>query len=306
MLFSLSHPQYLLLLFAIPIIFFIHFFSLTNKKKRALKFANFDAIAKIEGVDFFSKNILMLFLNVLIVTLLIFAISGLTLHITAKSTSFSYVLAIDSSQSMEAKDFSPSRIEVAKQTAINFIDSAPMGVRIGVISFAGDSKIEQDMTQRKDELKNSINGIVTGGYGGTDLYEAVLSSSNLLKNENDKAIILLSDGQINVGSVDQAISYANDNEVVIHTIGIGTIEGGATPYGFSKLDEDSLKSLAYNTNGKYFSAENRENLSNALSGIFDLTQRNVAIELFDYLIIISLILIVLEFFLSNTRYGSFP
>ncbi len=306
MIFTFSHPQYLVLLFAIPLIFFIHFYSLGNKKKKALRFANFDAIAKIEGIDFFSKNIFILLINVLIALSLVFAVSGFTVTFLAKSSSFSYVLAIDSSQSMEAKDLNPDRISAAKQTAVGFIDSAPLGVRIGVVSFSGGSKIEKDMTERKDELRSAVKGIIIGGLGGTDLYEAVLTSTNVLKNENQKSVILISDGQINVGNIDEAIDYANYNNVIVHTIGIGTKEGGSTEYGFSKLDEDSLRSLAYNTNGEYFSAENQESLSNALSSVFAFTEKKVALNLSDYLVIMSLVLLVLEFFLSNTKYMNFP
>jgi Ca-activated chloride channel family protein len=304
--FTFSHPQYLLLLFALPLLFFIHFLSLGNKKKRALKFANFDAIARIQGVDFFSKNVVILFLNLVIATLIIFAVSGLTFSTTAKSSSFSFVIAIDSSESMEANDFLPDRITVAKETAVDFVDSAPLGFRAGIISFSGSSRIEKDVTDRKDELRTAINGINIGGFGGTDVYEAILTASNLLKNEESKAIILLSDGQINAGNVDEAIDYANYNQVVVHTIGMGTKEGGMTEYAISKLDEDSLKSLSYNTGGNYFSAENKENLSNAFLEMYALTDRKVAISLADYLLIFSVILLVFEFFLTNTRYLNLP
>ncbi len=305
-LFYFSHPEYLFFLFAIPLIFFIHFLALSNRKKKALKFANFDAIARIEGIDFFSKNVILLLLNAVVMLALIFAVSGLTVNVLTKASSFSFVIAIDSSKSMEATDFSPSRIEVAKETAKDFISSSPLGTKMGVISFSGGSKIQIDMTDRKDELRNAINSIEVGGLGGTDIYESVLTSTNLLKNEDNKAIILLSDGQLNVGSVQEAIDYADYYGVVINTIGMGTKEGGATEFGLSKLDEDSLKSLAYNTHGKYFSAEGKANLSQAFTEMFNITEKEVAIKLQDYLLIVAIVLLVLEFFLSNTKYVSLP
>lgn len=304
--FSFLHPQYLWLLFAIPVIFFIHMFALSNRKKKALKFANFDAIARIQGIDFFSKNVVVLMMNILIAAFLIFAVSGLTFHVTAQSSSFSYVLAIDSSQSMEADDFDPDRITAAKQTAVRFVNEAPIGTRFGVISFSGGSKIESDMTERRDEIKDAIFGISISGFGGTDLYEAVLTSSNLLKNEEHKAVILLSDGQINVGNIDDAIDYANYNSVIVHTIGVGTVEGGNTQFGISKLDEDSLKGLAYNTEGEYFNSLDAENLSRTFTGLYDYTTKKVAIPLFDYLIIFALVLLILEFFIANTKFVNLP
>jgi Ca-activated chloride channel family protein len=162
------------------------------------------------------------------------------------------------------------------------------------------------MTEKKDELKRAIDSIIISGIGGTDLYEAVLTSTNLLKNENQKAIVLLSDGQVNVGNVDDAVEYANANNVVINTIGIGTPEGGQTEFAISKLDEDSLKSLAYSTGGVYFSAANKQNLTNSFSQIFKVTRRKVTIETVDYLLLLAIILVVLEFFLSNTKYMNLP
>lgn len=300
--FSFLHPQYLWLLFVIPLIFLIHFFSLSNRKKVALKFANFDSISRIEGIDFFSKNVFVLFLNVLIATSIVFSLSGLTFHTIAKSSDFSYVIALDSSQSMEATDFSPNRITVAKQTIVSFLNNAPLGVRFGLISFSGSTKIEKDMTERKDEVKSSLFDIGISGFGGTDIYEAVLTAANLLKNENQKAVIILSDGQINVGNIDDAIDYANDHDLIVHTIGIGTKEGGETPYGLSKLDDDSLKSLAFNTNGNYTSAGDSNELSKAFNNIYQFKNKKVSINLNDYLLLFAFALIVIEFFLTSTRY----
>ena len=306
MIFSFSHPYYLFLLFVIPLFFFIHFFSLSNRKRTALKFANFDAIARIEGVDFFSKNIVLLFLNLFIVFSLILAISGLTFHITKQASSFSFILAVDSSRSMQADDFFPNRLTFSKQTAKDFVNTLPYGTNIGVVSFSGSSYIEQDISQDKSAVKNAIENIELSGFGGTDLYEAVITSVNLLKNEKNKAIVLLSDGQINIGTIEEAINYAKKNDILIHTIAIGTQEGGATDYSISKLDEDSLKSVAYMTQGNYFEARNGEALAESFAEILRLTKTRVSIGCFNYLILFSLILLALKFFLTNTRYINLP
>ena len=306
MIFSFSHPQYLFLLFLIPLFFLIHFLSLNNRKKVALKFANFDAIAKIQGVDFFSKNILILFLSLFIVLSMVLAISGLTFHTFKQSSSFSFVIAIDQSQSMQADDFFPDRLTVSKQVAKDFVDAIPYGVNIGVVSFSGSSYIEQDMSQNKGEIKNAIENIELAGFGGTDLYEAVITSTNLLKNKENKAIVLLSDGQINVGTIEGVIDYANDNDVIIHTVAIGTKEGGKTDYAISKLDEDSLKSVSYMTGGNYFTAETKEALAESFTEILKLTKKKVSIEVSNYLILFSIVLFVLGFFLTNTKYFHLP
>ncbi|MBU2052615.1 MAG: VWA domain-containing protein [Nanoarchaeota archaeon] len=233
---------------------------------------------------------------------MIFAVSGLTVQVFKQSSSFSFVIVIDSSESMGADDFEPNRITAAKQTAMDFVDEAPVGVRMGVVSFSGNAYIEQDISTDKIEIKNSINEIKIEGWGGTDLYEAVIASVNLLEDEDVKAIILLSDGQINVGKIEDIVDYSNKKEVIIHSIAIGTKEGGKTSYAISKLDEDTLESISYNTGGDYFLAENKETLSQSFLNILNLTRKKVSIKLSDYLMLFALSLFVLEFFLSNTRY----
>ena len=303
---SFTHPYYLFLLVVIPLIIFIHFVSLKHKGGRALRFANFEAISKIRGIDLYSKNISILILTILISTLLIFSVSGFAIQRTMSASSFSFVIAIDSSTSMEANDMTPDRITSAKNTALNFIDMTPIGTKFGVVSFSGNALIEQGMSQEKSLVKSAINNIGLSMISGTDLYEGIITSTNLLVSEEAGAVILLSDGQINVGDLDDAIEYANIHNVLIHSIAIGTVEGGQTSYGLSKVDEDSLKAVAYNTNGKFFRATNSEELSASFNEILEYEIKNVSFNLSKHLVIVALLLFILEYTLINTRYKIFP
>lgn len=296
---SFTHPLYLSFLFVIPILIFFHFYSLKNMRGKALKFANFEAIARVKGIDLYSKNILLLIFNILFVVLLVFSLAGLSLHKEIRTSGFSFVIAIDNSDSMSALDLSPNRLAVAKETAKGFVNSLPYQSSIGVISFSGNSKIEQPLTENKQEADFAIDNIEISEVKGTDIYEAISNSIEVLKNEKNKAIILLSDGQINVGSIDEAIDYAKYTEVLIHTIGIGTVEGGEVSYGLSKLDEDSLKSLAYNTDGKYFNAQNKQELEKSFNDIIMETKKLGKIDLSFYLIIAVIILFVIKEFLLS-------
>jgi Ca-activated chloride channel homolog len=305
--FSFSHPQYLFLLFLIPLIFVIHFFSFNYKRKIALKFANFKAIANVQGVDFFSKNVVVLIISLLLVLSLVFSISGFTIHVLREATSFSFVLAIDSSSSMSANDLVPDRITAAKETAKLFVDQTAADTRIGVVSFSGGSYIEKELTENKNEVKKAIDEIQLNSPGGTDLFDGVFTSTNLLDSEKNKAIVLLSDGQINAGDdIETIIYYANQNNVIVNVIAMGTKTGGAMGSVLSKLDEDTLKSIAYNTGGTYFTAESGQELSTAFSQILQKTERKVAINFNNYLLLFAIFLFILIFFLINTRYMNFP
>lgn len=303
---SFTHPVYLSFLVLIPIIIFIHFLSLRYKGGQAIRFANFEAIAKIRGIDLFSKNIVILVLTIAISVVLILALSGLTVQRTMSASSFSYVIALDSSKSMEADDLFPNRMEIAKQTATEFVENTPAGTFIGVVSFSGNTLIEQELTQDKALVKRAINDVAIKFISGTDLFEAIITSTNLLKPEDAKSIVLLSDGQINIGDLSDAIEYANKHGIMVHSIALGTLEGGMTTYGLSRVDEESLKSVAYNTNGKFFRARTVDEISESLSQILDYKIKNVSFNLTHRLMLIALILFIMEFILINTRYRVFP
>ena len=103
----------------------------------------------------------------------------------------------------------------------------------------------------------------------------------------------MSDGQINIGNIDEVVNNAMMDEIVIHTIGIGTVEGGDTNFGLSKLDEDSLKSLSYSTQGKYFNVNNKTGIKKSFSEIIPLTKKVAAISMSFYLIILTIILFII-------------
>ena len=82
---------------------------------------------------------------------------------------------------------------------------------------------------------------------------------------NSAAIILLTDGQRTTG-VDtlEAAKMAADRGVRIYTVGIGTVDGETIGFeGWSmrvRLDEETLKKVALQTQGDYFYAGTAENL----------------------------------------------
>jgi len=297
MYFGFIYPEYLYLLFSIPALILFHFYTMKNIGGKSLKFANYEAIARVKGIDLYSKNVNVLLLDILIVSTLVFSLSGLTMYKEMDVSSFSFVIAIDSSESMGATDILPNRISAAKDTASYFIDSIPAGSRAGVISFSGNSYIEIEVTDNKQILRAAINNIKLTDKGGTDIYEAFSTSYFLLKDEENKAMILLSDGQINTGSITEVIQDAIKKGIVIHTIAIGTVEGGKTDFGVSKVDQDSLKSISYSTRGKFFTANSQEQMKQSFQDIIPITKKLGAINLSFILIIITLSLFVLKEFL---------
>lgn len=305
MLFTFEYPEYLFLLLAVPLLFVIHFFTLNNRKNKALRFANFEAISRIKGIDFFSRNWVVLFLSSLIVICLVLAVSGLIVYVTPfkGSSLYSFVIAVDSSKSMEADDLSPNRLQSAKESSVNFVDALPVGTKISVISFSSFTYIHQELTTNRNSVISSIKGVDLSDVGGTDLHEAVVTSSNLLSGEKNKALVLLSDGQVNTGNTEELLEYAKRNSLTIYTIGIGTEEGGNTSYDvISKLDKEFLEEIASETGGEFYEINDNTDLTSSFTDVLRLTKERTALDMSQYLMVFALILFLVMFFLINTRY----
>lgn len=275
-----------------------------------MKFANFPAIERVTGKKILSKNYALLALRIITLCLVIFSISGCVLVYEGKASNFDIVLAIDSSGSMLAEDYKPNRIEVAKEAALSFLNYTPENSRIGVISFSGVPFIKQRLTSDMKAVEKAINNISVEPIGGTAIGSAIITATNLLiESEKTRLIILLTDGQNNVGpSIEEAIRFANENNVNIYTIGVATKEGGLYPnLSFvSKLDSETLKKIAEGTNGKYYEAKNETAIFEIYQEIATSTIQKISLNLSPILMLAALILLFIEWGLLNTKYRTIP
>lgn len=303
--FTFAKPQYLLLLGVIPVLIFVHFYSLKHGKKQALKFANFDAIKRVTGGRVVAKNVLLLFLRMAVVVALILAATGTRLWHEGKTLDYDLVIAIDASSSMLAEDYKPNRMEATKTALLLFLDSLPGNVNVGLVSFSGAAYIHSLPTNEISMLKDDVRTMEIQKLGGTDIGSAIITSANLMASDRPKAIILLSDGQSNIGiTPNDAIEYIKDKKIVINTIGVGTSEGGViSDIGAAfKLDEETLKSISAATGGQYYRPTDETSLMATFSEIAKLKDRPVSIDLSLYLLFIAIALLLTEWGLISTKY----
>ena len=295
---------------ALPILVIVHFYSMKYTKRKDLKFANFEALERIVGKRLISKNWTLLIIRCTILFLLIFSAAGTVYWYTGWGSEFDYVLLIDGSTSMMADDFSPNRIEAAKEAANVFVDSLKGKANIGVATFTGTIFVKERLTDEKNKVKNAINKIEIEEIGGTAIGDAMVTISNtMFEDDKSNIIILLTDGQNNVGiSPETAIEYLNDNKVMVYTIGMATEEGGtfAGLGSLSTLDEETLQLIAGNTGGKYFSAKNLEDLKKAYRSIGSFEKKRLSKKLGISFMIIALFLLLIEWGLMNSKYRTLP
>ncbi|HRZ77363.1 MAG TPA: VWA domain-containing protein, partial [Bacteroidales bacterium] len=133
-----------------------------------------------------------------------------------------------------------------------------------------------------------------------------------------RVIILLTDGENNMGVLDpvSAAEIARVFGIRIYTIGVGT--RGMAPYPFQtpfgrqyqnvevKIDEALLEKVADMTGGMYFRATNNRTLESIYQEIdqmeksrIDVTEFHKKYEEFYWPALLGLLLILLEFFTRN-------
>lgn len=209
------------------------------------------------------------------------------------------VLVFDTSESMSADDLEPTRLEVAKAGAIEFVQDQPDSVDIGVVSFGPTGAVTLRPSEQRDEIVAAINRLQP--VGATDLEEGVFSALSVIANEpilylpdeegnveippvdfggfGSAIIVLFSDGEDTTESDPLPLAdFGAQAGIRIYTVGVGTVEGTTLDIdGFSvasALNEESLQDLAAQTNGTYFLAEQGEDLAAATEAI----ERDLVIE----------------------------
>lgn len=232
------------------------------------------------------------------------------------------MIATDISGSMLSEDFKPNRLEAGKNIAIDFIKNRPDD-RIGLVVFSGESFTQCPLTIDHDVLINLFSDIKNGMIDdGTAIGMGLATAVSRLKDSEakSKVIILLTDGVNNTGSIPPltGAEIAKQFGVRVYTVGVGT--NGSAPYPFKDqfgnthyqmipvdLDEGTLSKIASITGGKYFRAHNNTELSQIYQQIDKLEKVKIAVtqyhkktERFLPFAIIALILLSLEFLLSNT------
>ena len=303
-----GHPEYLWILVLVPLTAILHFLGLSMSRRKALQFANFAALERATGVKrAVPSNLLLLATRCGILVCLSIAVSGAVLWYQGTASSVDYVIALDASSTMLAKDIAPNRLEAAKASATKFLNSLPWKTKAGFVAFGGAPLIREKPTEDLAKVVAAVSRENTSEIGGTAIGEAIVTSSNLLADATrGRAIILITDGQSNVGvSIDESLKYAKLGGAAIYTIGVGTLKGGDFGGGFigTQLDESQLQFIANETGGKYFHAESPESLSKAFSEIVSSREQNLSVDLTFYLIMATLVLLYIEWWLANLRYS---
>ena len=241
------------------------------------------------------------------------------------------MIALDVSNSMLAQDYSPNRLERAKLAISRLVDKLH-GDRIGLIVFAGQSFVQLPITTDYVSAKIFLNTIGTESVPvqGTALGDAINTaiksfSSEAQMQQDNKAIILITDGENHEDDPVEAARMAAELGIKVFCIGVGSPEGKPIPYGpdgdlmkdregnivVTKLDEKVLEEVAAAGEGAYIRAGNAEfGLNPIIDDLKELQEQQFKSVVFEdyeeqymYFFAIALVFFLLEFLVGKMRVG---
>lgn len=180
-------------------------------------------------------------------------------------------IAIDLSQSMNATDIGPNRLQRVKFELKNLVKRFA-GDRIGLIIFSSEAFIQCPLTFDQNVLQLHLDGLNTGlvPNQGTDISAPLAMALSKFETEESngvksKTVILISDGEDFADNFRDLTNKLYEQSIKVFTLGVGTSQGSTIPRGngliidpktnqpaITRLEPTNMKLIAAQTNGQYF------------------------------------------------------
>ncbi len=331
-MYKFENPDILYALFALPV-FFLLFVLYQNWRKRKLKeFLDINLTNAI--IPLFPKHKLLLkyILFSLAFACLIISLAnpqiGSKLQ-EVKREGVDIIVALDLSNSMLAEDFSPNRLEKSKRSISKLVDRLHAD-RIGIVVFAGEAYVQLPLTSDYAAAKLFLRSVSTDimPTQGTAIGEAIELSAKSFDEQSKagKAIIIITDGENHEGDATAAASAAAEKDIKVFTVGMGSSKGVPIPVYrggqrvdyrkdrdgnsiVTRLNEDMLKEIAAAGSGKYIRASNAgtgldiimDELDSMEKAEYGTKMFSDYEDRFQYPLALGLLLLIIEFFISEKR-----
>lgn len=331
-MFRLSHPEFLYLYLLVPVFVLLFIFIQFRKKRAIIRLGDPELTGRLlEEVSSF-KQAMKFLLLLLAFSSLVFALSGPQLGTRlqdVKREGVDVVIALDVSNSMNAEDIRPSRLERSKQAIYRLVDRL-QGDRIGLIVFAGQAYVQLPITTDYGAAKLFLSTINTGivPVQGTAIGTAIRKAMETIGDSarTHSAVIVITDGENHEDDALEAAKEAKSKGIIVHTVGMGSPDGtpvpqyrGGTRVGFltdrlgntvmTKLDEATLQQIADAGRGKYVRASNSDDgLALIMKEIESMEKKEFSSKLFtdyedqfQYFSGLTLLLLLMEFIISERK-----
>jgi Ca-activated chloride channel homolog len=219
-------------------------------------------------------------------------------------------IALDLSESMEADDLFPNRLEAAKEVIDQFIARRPHD-RVGMVAFGAYASTVSPLTVDHGVLRQLVRRLQLGGIDGskTAIGAGLGLALNRLKESDaeSQVIVLLTDGVHNAEGIDPdtAAQEAKERGITVYTVLIGR-------HASAGVDPARLERIASLTGGFAYTAEDQQALVGTFQDLLDKLERStiqgdhVRAELFFWFLWPALALLLADVLLRSTRLRRFP
>lgn len=310
--FNWENPMFLYLLI-LPILWlFIKYGLRKNKRaKIVLVIPNDFPENKLARLQKYIPDVLQ---SLLIVSLVIALAEPYTTikYAEYRAEGINFAIGIDISSSMKNRDVAPSRFDVAKNMAQDFMKKRIAYDAFSLIAFAGEPNLISPLTQDKNYLFPSLQKLHAGliNEEGTALGDAMGTCINQLRDSDNpkKIAIIISDGNNTAGNLDPGISskLAKIFHIKFYTIAVGTEGNQLDP-----VDENTLRNIASLTHGTFFRANDSQAMASIFKEIDQLEKTKIKINKWEEhknqsltFLIIALILFIINLALKLTWIGN--
>ncbi|MEA2551525.1 MAG: Ca-activated chloride channel [Actinomycetota bacterium] len=193
------------------------------------------------------------------------AVAFTQFRLSRQVTQGTVILVIDTSDSMDQTDVSPTRLDAAKSAAGAFPRALPDDFRVGLVTFAGTASLAVAPTSERGRVTAALAGVTTeqGTVIGDGLATALdaMEADWQTNGKGPAAVLLLSDG-LDTGSTvppATAATRASALAVPVFTVALGveTATGGA--------DTGLLRQIASTTGGNTYTAQTAGQLTSVYS-----------------------------------------
>ncbi len=329
-MFKFEHTHFFYVFAVLPILLLLFISYLYQRGKKLKQLGDSNLIAELSPYANLRKRFAKLGLFIFALSSLILAMCNLQTGsklTEVKREGAELMVCLDVSNSMLAQDLNPNRLTRAKYALEKMIDKLE-GDQLGLVIFAGEAYVQLPITSDYNAAKMFLESIGPGmvPVQGTNLAAALNKAAESFNKEQgkNKAIILITDGENHETDAIEAASAAASSGIMINTIGIGSENGVPIPYiqngiikGYkkdkegntviTKLNAEVLKQIAAKGNGVYVQASQADlGLNAILDKIDELDKAKIDSKMytdyedqFQWFIGLSLILLLLEFFISE-------
>ncbi len=200
-----------------------------------------------------------------------------------KTRSSDIFIALDISNSMYCEDVAPSRLDRAKRFALQLTERL-RGERIGLILFAGNAYLQMPLTTDYAAAQIFIKSATPAlaASQGTAMGEAIRKSQESFRQDNrfHKSLVIISDGEDHDADAIETAGLANDEGLIIFTVGVGTAKGSFIPIQVrgnqdwkrdaegqpvrTRLNETLMAEVANAGGGEYFYLNGTQDILDAI------------------------------------------